>query len=93
MIDHSRELENALGDGIKRVEKNEEETVVLQRRCLRLKNDLNKGRIINSEDIDILRPAPKNSIEPYNIDKIINKKLNKFKNKGDALYYDDFEEI
>ena len=37
MVDRSRELESSLGSGIKEIEKNELETVVLQRRSLRLK--------------------------------------------------------
>src|SRR5215211_1327022 len=35
MVDRTRDLERSLGDGIKRVEPNERETVVIQRRCLR----------------------------------------------------------
>ena len=35
MVDNSRNLENAIGDGIKRVEHNEKKTVVLQRRATR----------------------------------------------------------
>ena len=42
MVNRSRELESSLGSGIKEIEKNELETVVLQRRSLRLKNDLKK---------------------------------------------------
>src|SRR5262249_53339138 len=36
MVDRTRELEAALGTGVKRVEENERETVVLQRRSIRL---------------------------------------------------------
>ena len=40
----TRELELALGDGIKWVEKNELETVVIQRRALRAVTDLQAGK-------------------------------------------------
>ena len=89
MIDRSRELENALGDGIKRIEENEQETVIVQRRCIRLKDNLNENDLITKDNIEFLRPAPKDSIEPYKVNEIINKKVNKFKNKGDALYFND----
>ncbi len=40
MVSRSRELEAALGDGIKRIEANERDAAVVQRRCLRLARDL-----------------------------------------------------
>lgn len=92
MVDRSRELENALGDGVKRIESNEKETVVVQRRCIRLKNNLEKYETITRNDIEFLRPAPKNSFEPYRVNEIINKKVNKFKSKGDAIFMDDLME-
>jgi N-acetylneuraminate synthase len=42
MVDRTRELEYALGDGNKVVEPNEKETVVIQRRCLRAARDLRR---------------------------------------------------
>ena len=76
MVDRTRELEYALGGSIKKVEDNEMETCILQRRCLRASRDLQKGKIITKDMIDVLRPAPKGTILPYEIDNIIGKKLN-----------------
>ena len=42
MIDRSRELELSLGNGEKKIEDNEKETVVLQRRAIRAKKNLKK---------------------------------------------------
>ena len=53
---------------------------------------MNENDIITEEDIEFLRPAPKDSIEPYKVNEILNKQVNKFKNKGDALYFDDLME-
>lgn len=92
MVERSRELEFALGDGIKRVENNEKETVIVQRRSICLKKDLNKGDILRLEDIDILRPAPTNSYPPYSIHIILNKTLKLDKKKGDSLFRGDFNE-
>ena len=46
MVTRARELEAALGDGIKRIEENEREAAVVQRRCLRLARDLGAGAVI-----------------------------------------------
>ena len=89
MVDRSRELESALGDGIKKVEDNEGETVIIQRRCLRLNRELKMGDLIQKEYLDILRPAPENALKPYEIDFVIGKKLLRDKEFGCALYYED----
>lgn len=86
MVERSRELEAALGNGIKRVEDNEEDTYIIQRRCIRINKDLEIGRVINEEDLEFLRPAPAGAILPYNAHKVIGKALSKSKSKGDALY-------
>jgi len=91
MVDRSRELELALGDGIKRVEGNESETVVLQRRCLRLKRGKESGEIITADDLEPLRPAPAETVEPYRLDDIIGKRLTTAKIADDALYISDVE--
>jgi len=75
MVDRTRELEYALGGSIKRIEDNEKETSVLQRRSLRASRDIKKGEVLNSNMIDILRPAPVDSILPFEIDKIIGKEV------------------
>ena len=43
MIISSRRLENSLGDGLKKVEDNEKETVILQRRSIRAKREIKRG--------------------------------------------------
>ena len=65
MISRSRELEDSLGSKIKRVEENEKETVVLQRRSLRVKENMNVETVIDTEDLIELRPCPNDAIPPY----------------------------
>ena len=77
MILNTRKLEKSLGDGLKKIEKNEINTVVLQRRSLRLTNNLRKGHILKKKDLISLRPCPKGSIGPQEITKVIGKKLKK----------------
>ena len=69
MVDRTRRLEQALGSPIKKIEKNELETVVLQRRSIRIKNDLRKGDTISKDDIIYLRPCPKDAY-PIHIDPV-----------------------
>ena len=75
MVSQSRDLYYALGDGIKRVEINEIEAQVAQRRCLRYRKNLKKDHLLTLEDLVPLRPAPKNSLSPIEADLIIGKKL------------------
>jgi N-acetylneuraminate synthase len=92
MINRSRELELSLGNGIKRIEPNETDTVVVQRRCLRLIHNMNTGDKIKENDVEPLRPAPKGAIEPYEISKVVGKTLKISKFIGDALFANDFKE-
>lgn len=89
MVDRSRELELALGDGIKRVEKNETETVMIQRRCLRLKRNMEVGAKLTVDDLEPLRPIPRGSLEPYHLAEVVGQTLAKAKEAGEALYTND----
>tara|TARA_B100000767_G_C19709889_1_gene512282 strand:- start:328 stop:1401 length:1074 start_codon:yes stop_codon:yes gene_type:complete len=75
MISKTRELELAIGGSIKKVEENEKDTVVVQRRCLRASRDLTEGTIITEDMIEVLRPAPIESMPPYQLDMLIGKKI------------------
>ena len=90
MVDSSRNLENSLGDGIKRVEGNELQTVVLQRRATRAIKDLKKGQRILRKDIEYQRPCPPNALTPNESKKKIGKKIKKNINNGDYLKKSDF---
>lgn len=91
MVQMTRELEQALGDGIKRVEGNEQDTVIVQRRCLRLTRDLAAGAILTREDLESLRPAPSDAFLPYELDAVVGQILKTDKQAGDALYRQDVE--
>jgi sialic acid synthase SpsE len=92
MIERSREIELALGNGIKIIEENETDTVILQRRCLRFVRDMKAGEKIRLEDLEALRPAPSNSVPPFNLHDMAGKLLSVSKVAGDALYYSDIKE-
>ncbi len=85
MVDRTRELEYALGSSVKRVCENETETVVVQRRCLRAAYDLSADAVVTREMIDVLRPAPPNSIVPYDLPKVLGKRLQRSVAAGECL--------
>lgn len=91
MVDRTRELELALGDSIKKVEDNERQTVVLQRRSLRLKNKITKGHILSPTDLIALRPCPTDAIPPNEIGEAVGKKVLNDKEAGDYLTQSDLE--
>jgi N-acetylneuraminate synthase len=75
MVENTRRLERALGSADKFVAANEQETVVLQRRCLRAASDLPAGTLLTRDMIDVLRPAPRDAIMPYDLEKVVGKHL------------------
>ena len=92
MIERSRELESSLGASVKKVEENEKQTVVLQRRALRAKSDLISGHKISKDDLIPLRPCPENAIEPFYIDDILDKNLKNNIKEGDVITWDDIQQ-
>jgi len=85
MVDRTRELENSLGTQTKKLEDNELETVILQRRAIRVKKDLAIGDIIHEDDLEFLRPCPKDALPPYELDNILGKKVTKDIKSGDFI--------
>lgn len=75
MVDQSNLLYQALGDGVKRVEANELDSAVVQRRSLYLVRDMKKGETLIKEDLFPLRPIKADGIPPYEITKVIGKQL------------------
>jgi len=91
MVDNTRQLENALGVGIKRVENNETETVILQRRAIFTVTNLRSGSILKREHLTFLRPCPSDALPPYIIDNIIGMHLKRDINSGEYLRWIDLE--
>lgn len=89
MVDHTRELESALGGEIKKIEDNEKETFIIQRRAIRATKDLQPNTIIQKDNLTFLRPCPIESLKPSQINMILNKKVKKKIKKGDIIRIDD----
>jgi len=85
MVDRTRELEYALGSSQKSVAENEQDTVVVQRRCLRAAQDLLAGTVLAREMLEALRPAPRDAVTPYELDRVIGKRLTRDLRLGEHL--------
>jgi N-acetylneuraminate synthase len=71
MVDRTRELERALGSTDKVVAGNEQQTVIVQRRCLRAAREIRAGETLTRDLIDVLRPATPGAILPHEIQSVL----------------------
>jgi len=91
MVERTRELEAALGSTRKFVAENEKETVILQRRCLRATSDIPVGTILTEKHLEALRPAPSDSVFPYDEVRLIGHVLKRAKKLGQNFTVYDVE--
>lgn len=89
MVDRTRELEQALGTGVKKVEDNERETVVLQRRSIRLVCDLPAGTKLGRQHLAALRPCPIDGLPPYLLSEVVGRSLRWSKKAGEHVRWID----
>jgi len=75
MVKAIRNIEVALGDGIKRPSKSEAKNMAVARKSIVAKRDIKKGEKFTEENITVKRPG--NGISPMRWDKIIGKIANR----------------
>ncbi len=92
MVERTRELEAALGSTDKTVAENETETVVLQRRCLRAARDIPAGTVLTRDALDVLRPAPRDGIFPYEMDRVVGLRAKRPLKAGETLRWTSLEQ-
>jgi N-acetylneuraminate synthase len=88
MVDRTRELELALGNGIKKIENNEKDTVILQRRAYYFKKDVSQGMPFHLDDIEPLRPCPVDALPLNRVNEVASKKFSKNIKKGEYLKWE-----
>lgn len=71
MVSDANNLYNALGDGVKRIEENESQTCIVQKRGLYLTASIKKGATITEKDLEPLRPRSDEGFEPWQKDLIV----------------------
>ncbi|WP_409068648.1 N-acetylneuraminate synthase family protein [Clostridium sp. FAM 1755] len=91
MVKTANELYLSLGDGIKKIEENEQQTVVVQRRALYYRKNLKAGHVITKNDLFPVRPIKQDGIPPYEVDKIIGKTILKDVQSDDYAKWSDFQ--
>ena len=89
MVEATRLLESSLGTGAKAVEANEQETIVLQRRCVRAARDLKSGEVLTRADVEVLRPAPSHAIPAHEVERVPGRRLLNDIDKGQELSWAD----
>ena len=85
MVDRTKELEASMGTTTKMIEGNEIQSIVVQRRSIRAKADIPAGKVLARNDFEVLRPIPEDGLPPYEIDKILGKKLKKALEYGEHI--------
>lgn len=74
MVEETRLLERSLGSSDKFIADNEQETQIVQRRCLRAARAIKAGETFTRDMIDVLRPATPGAIKPDQIQNVIGTK-------------------
>jgi sialic acid synthase SpsE len=91
MVDATRELELALGSEMKEVTGNERETVVVQRRCLRATRPIPAGTALTPEMLEALRPAPNDAVMPYDLDRVVGRRVRRDIDAGEHLVWESLD--
>ncbi|MCG8556254.1 MAG: N-acetylneuraminate synthase family protein, partial [Proteobacteria bacterium] len=74
MVEEVRVLERALGSAEKRVADNEQETRMLQRRCLRAARDIQAGETFTEDMLEVLRPAVEGALMAWDLPAVLGKR-------------------
>lgn len=91
MVDRSRELEYALGSSVKKIEDNELQTAIVQRRSIRLSENLSEGTVIRREHLTMLRPCPSDGLAPYHINEVIGQTVRHDVKSGEHIKWTDLK--
>jgi len=91
MVDRTRELELALGNGIKRIEDNEQQTVVLQRRAIRAARPIARGERICPDSLEVLRPCPPDALPPFRMSDVVGRTAARAIPPGEHLRWTDLQ--
>ncbi len=89
MVDRTRELEHSLGSPEKVVCRNEQQTVIVQRRCLRTAREIKTGEKLTRDMIEVLRPATPGAIVPNEVAVVIGLKALRDLPMGKELRWED----
>jgi len=75
MVKAIRNIERALGNGIKKPSRSESKNIKIARKSIVAKRDIKKGEVFSNEDLTVKRPG--NGISPMRWDEIIGREAQK----------------
>lgn len=87
MVQSIRNIESALGDGIKKPSNSEKKNIIIARKSIHLLRDLKRGHTLTDGDLIMKRPG--NGISPMQYDSVIGKNINKDLKNDHQLQWDD----
>lgn len=87
MVKGIRNIEIALGDGIKKPTPSEQKNIPVARKSIHLSRDLHKGHIIQEEDLIMMRPGL--GISPMNMDLVLGRQLKRDKPAHSRIELED----
>jgi len=85
MVDSTRLLEASMGSVVKKIEDNEKDTVVLQRRAVRATRKIHKGEKLERNMIEFQRPCPRGAMKPNEFATNVGKTLKSEVLEGECL--------
>ena len=86
MISAIRNIEKALGDGIKRPSRSEQKNIQVARKSIFVARDLEKGHVLTSEDLITMRPG--DGISPMKMTELVGRKIQVDMKKHEMLNYE-----
>jgi N,N'-diacetyllegionaminate synthase len=87
MIKAIRNLEVALGDGIKKPSESEKKNIEIARKSIHYAQNMEDGKVIELKDLIMKRPG--NGISPMNYELVLGKKLNHNVAQDDMVKWED----
>lgn len=91
MVDASNLLFSALGDGVKRIEENERETSIVQKRGLYTTRCIKAGEALSAADMEPLRPRSDAGFEPAEARALVGRIVCRDIAKGEMLLRKDLD--
>ncbi|MDY6994262.1 MAG: N-acetylneuraminate synthase [Pseudomonadota bacterium] len=91
MVQSVRNIERALGSGIKEPSESELKNREVVRKSIHLATDKSMGELLTKDDLIMLRPG--DGISPMKIEEVVGRELSKSLKKGHKLEYSDLNQI
>jgi sialic acid synthase SpsE len=89
MVSAIRNIEKAMGDGVKKPSPSEQKNLAVVRRSIHLARNLKKEHVLKEDDVIMKRPG--DGIPPKQLDLVIGRRLVKDLEEDHKLTFEDFE--